>query len=680
VYAWNNPIPTLATDDANMGSVFGDQDLLQKYSNILAGQEGATQKITYEGPFGLNLPGESGETVDGTFVTEYGPLVDLTPNQITQYLNGSFFKGIRAIEFVRTKGRPDSQCILSCQGPLPPTMIPGSWIILSSISIVSDTSPQGEDSKVKLEIEPNAQGSYTVEQSGGSDVSDSKITILPRFFGQIHTVIPRYVTMPNGVISQSTVIQIREWSSLLMTPIRYDSFAIINQTDPVTIIGGLQQSKASEFQNITEDDLSKLLLKLYNPYDIASLVLALVGGLNEQDVPDRLANDNLALPNIATTMPSVPASLLKRLGFPAPDEASSKNPFSHVPGFLTFFSGRQVGAPDMLPEGWDGVFQSKSQLDDYKDLFTRFENSDDEPLSAGLPVLSQLGNASAWDIITSNCDPHINEVFTDILYINTNKTIRCVPAIFVRARPYLTEPSLKNKTIVTQPELLDDWPLYDEVPRVKIDPAVQISLELNNTCTDSPNYIRADFHPATNIFDSNASQVVSTLLQHRIEPLMRRFGGQQLPIQSQYTILKDPTTWFNTLTELGAAWYSELYRTASGTILIKDNSTPLTIGFNVEFQFGTWTLVAQVDAISVSMHVTEQGFYENQTRVSFSRLMMARPDGTLDYLPTGAFTDIFMILSTFDVSSPSNAGADLTPPSGTFDIQQAIDLAKTFIP
>jgi hypothetical protein len=275
----------------------------------------------------------------------------------------------------------------------------------------------------------------------------------------------------------------------------------------------------------------------------------------------------------------------------------------------------------------------------------------------------------------------MNEAYTDILYERSGTQIVARPVIFVRGMPFKTKAAEKLMSnygaLPKDKSIYDTWTYFEDVPRVRIASALITSLSLDNTILSSPNYVYPDYHATDGNVKASYGAQFGAMFHTKLDAEMRRFGGHVFSVPSQYYFSGGgEATWADTRKVLGINWKSFEYRTASGSLTIKDSSIPLTLGMNIQFTIGSYELVAQIEAISVSFRINPSGTKEATTSISFSRLMyvpdIKKPE-TLDFLPAGAMGDLWSVLAP--PAKPASVPAD-----GGLPIDWALNTTSGLIP
>jgi hypothetical protein len=416
--------------------------------------------------------------------------------------------------------------------------------------------------------------------------------------------------------------------------------------------------------------IEEVCTKSFNPYLAAEAFLYMVSGLNENNVgPDSVTSWGLS-----TTMPDIPKTLLERLGWVVSDSppastglGSTGMTVSDTPpinprtafrdGFAVVIAGRQSDSVNNDGD-WNGIFEDGG-IEEFKAFHENYEgNKVLQPDCANISSIAQIGDRSVWDLINGHCDPSMNDIFTDILYeSDTDGNIMARPAIFVRGKPFRTvaaEKLVPWKEYDGLDVFMDSWTLYDDVPRVRVDSTLITTMNISNSSTGLSNYLRAEYTVTGELQDQSQNKEICMIEAARFEGSMRRFGGQQFSIQSRYYNAEDPRLWAAGKVWLGASWELDAYRTASGSITVKDYSLPVSVGMNIQFTVGKYELVAHVEQVAASFIIDEAGNRYSSQTIGFSRLMAINPaTDELDFLPPGAFADIFDVIAAKSMPAPS---------------------------
>lgn len=532
--------------------------------------------------------------------------------------------GVTAVNLNRSKGSPDGHCSVSIVGPLPPMFYVGAWAIVSSIH------------------HPKFGGKTT----------------LVRFIGQIENIDISYNVADSSLMYMLSSIKIREWSSMLRMLVRYDVLSITGSASPlgkaaaaVKLLGASIGTSGAE---ASYNEIEQFMSSAWNPYEMAHLVLKLIGAMNAQDAIST-TDDAVSgkLPNIATTAPFVPKALLNRLGMTF---GNSKNPFES--GFMRVITGIQ-DKPFFNKGDWDGVFSSPF-IDDFVESYKNgYLNNTTHPLTYGLQAMVSQG-ASAWDILTTQCDNSVNEVYTDFLYEElSSESVVANPVIVIRNKPFMLKKIQKGLIDgITIEADLSKFAVYDDLPRHYLSEESILTFRINSTFLNSPNYIRVNYSPAVGLNRTGEGAALAAGLE-RLSPEMERFGGNEMEMTTIYNgteingvnnedgrkggTLDD---WYQQLKSLAKAWYSYNYRMASGILVLKENNFPLSIGNNIQFQFGQYKLVGHIEAIQCDFQVEADGLNTNVTTVTLTHIVQATGDGSLDFVDMTHFGNLLQSTPT----------------------------------
>ena len=531
--------------------------------------------------------------------------------------------GVVSVQFSRSKQAPDSNCEIKMVGPLPPDMIPGSWVVISTVS-----KPLGGETK-----------------------------FLTRFFGQIFAIEPNFESRDDGLLTTTSTIRVREWSYALKVPVKYDILALESQVSAQSFqaLAASKLLKSVDGANPSKD-LVTLLSKAFDPYELGHLVLQMIGAINEGDIiPSAKSGPAIKLPGLAVTMPSMPPAILSRIGIP---DANPKNPFSS--GLVKVITG-------VLPESvynrgdWNGIWIN-TNLDQFAQKMKKgYDNLTIRPKVIGLGTLLQAGSP-AWDILTRQTENSLNECFTDIWFEKDgNGVYSGKPVLVIRDKPYLLKSLRDNPPPEISTQLggtpdLSKFSLYDDVPRINIPTDQIISVRLNNNCVNSPNYIRAQYDIAglgDRFQDAKAALAGIVKLQNEME----RFGGNYEVVRTSFfgqNLQRDSNTaqltpnvttdfftdYFGVLRGLFTLWHSYDYRMANGVMMLKDDNIPISVGLNVQFKLGEYDLVAHVESVQYQYSIDESGLESTNCYITFSRLVKVEEDNSLGFIPPEHFGSV----------------------------------------
>jgi hypothetical protein len=516
--------------------------------------------------------------------------------------------GVTSVSINRSKSSPSGQATIITIGPLASSLVVGSWVVISTAS----------------------------RKSG-------KSKYLMRFIGQIQSLDITYGVEESGLQTTLTQIIVREWSYGLTVPVKYDAISIqagiIGAAQFVQNVslkaisgGGNRDNAATQLQN--------LMAQSYDPYQVSELVLKLIGAVNSDDITNKVdlgADNQFKFPGVAMQMPSVPRGILQRLGL---EVQNPKSPFST--GFVKVMSGVQ-SEPVYSKDNWDGIWKSSS-LDAFKNILEEgYKKINIRPSISGLGALLQNGTP-AWDILSRFSENALNECFTDIWYEEGEEgDIVGKPVIVIRDKPFLLK-SLKEKPA---PELasrfgsvpdLSGWTLYDDLPRLYL-PSEQIaSFRVGVTSMNSPNYINVEYESAS-AADRITAAKSSLAGVARLGNEMERFGAHIGTARTIYMGLSSPRDnnpnsqnaknvnsnyyeeYFGVIKGLFAMWHAYNYRMGNGQITLKDDNIPVSLGTNIQFEIGAFTLCAHVDSVSYTYQIGSDGLETSVCIVSFSRMV-----------------------------------------------------------
>jgi len=515
--------------------------------------------------------------------------------------DSNLIKGLKRISLTRSKASPSSKCSMAFVGPLPDSVYVGVWTVVTSLG-------RGKN--------------------------------LVRFVGQIESIDCSYQVTDEGLLSQQSMVVVREWSSMLEYAVRFDKVSLSNETSKnsvgaaATAANLLAQAKADTLNTIND-----VIAKAYDPLELAQNILSLVGAMNEQDVVQPLQVAGVNLNRIAMTMPEVPQSVIARLRTTTPAQALSKaitpitasNPYAS--GFINVATGT-LTTKIHTDDKWDGIFESGGMDEIKSKMKEGYNNNSFRPLSQGLGAVIQ-SQESVWKMISTTCDPLVYEFYTDIWYEeDASGKIICKPTIVLRDKPAALD--LVAKEHGDNYENIKKFTLYDNIPRITINSASIMSLRINNNLLNSPNYFVINYN--TEALKTGLNTATATeKSRKRIEPEMRRFGGHDfngtamflgnVREQNRAQGLGLPEAsigveeYLGVLSDLMVVSNAYDYRMASGVLTIKDDNYAISIGWNVTFQFGDRILCGHVDAVGLDFYIDETGLEVSNMNLTLSRMV-----------------------------------------------------------
>lgn len=535
-------------------------------------------------------------------------------NKMKKNTNSDLFFGINSIKFARSKHSAESLCNFSITGRLHPSMIPGTWVVISAI----------------------------VSNSVNSE-SDANYTRIIKYIGQIHTIQTSFTAQGDGLLSTTNSVNVREWSHVLSVPIRYDVYSIFHesQNDVRAAIGAL--SSVTGFGS--QKTIDVLTGTNFDPFTLAHAVLTLVGMISSVDRVNPNGEVDYkkyeSLPKFATRTPYIPDSLKQRLDLDSGFSLiPSKDP-SYAQGFVKVLTGIQK---EKIYTYWDGIWKNKDELDEYKDILYKGYQSSDLILPSvnGANLFTQIGK-SAWEMLTQYCNNSFTEVFSDLAYISSNNStsiqggdsinnVFAQPYIMIRDKPFMMKRF--NKEAKHSKGL---WTYYDDLPRIKLSSASIISINFQNTCVTSPNYIRAQFDSSVANRELINSMSINSNSIQVLQQEQEKFGGQEMFMytffipKAQNSVSKI----FGVITEAGKFWYSYLYKMFDAVLVVKEDGIALSVGYNLTFKIGEYELVGHIESFETQFSIDMNGLEHYTTRINLSRVVMVSntTSGDLDFIP-----------------------------------------------
>lgn len=557
-------------------------------------------------------------------------------------------KGVVSISVSRSKSSVQNTASIQVVGDLSPAYAIGNWVVIKSKIGKFNENEKDENFK---------------------NVSSLKEGLI-RFIGQITTIESNYSVMGNGLLLKKATIHIREWSSVLNIPVRLDPYAFSDHAFQTSNVAGrgelLKDSIRNNGTDIALEDLAKDVI---DPFVSASLVLAIIGGLNtdkESGVDLEAAIGKykglINLSRLISRMPSLPQELLTYLQLPKSVRADQPFSTGFVNTLVGVFKTEETkkstamsgyGQKNIDKGSFSGYFSS------FNNLKTMFKNYKDRPVSSNF--LAALGKgASAWSLIQQQLDLTTNEAFTDIWYFKTESgAVTSLPMIVLRDKPFAIKSLLNNKE---NPIKSTNWTAFDDIPRVFVDDVLIQSISTNNSFFNSPNYIQPDFRSGeVGSIRADSPQANYAKAAHRIidNPAIDRFGTIEHYWSTVYSApalqqTKDGKVvfvdWFEDVKKLMYYWHTLNYRFGNASLIIKDNNLPIMIGCNISFPLGENVLCGQVESISWTFSIGMDGSASTTTNVQVSYLCRVKENSdALGLIGPLGFTN----LMDKDLTSPS---------------------------
>lgn len=559
--------------------------------------------------------------------------------------------GIQSVQCHRSKSTPAATCVISLVGPLDESFVIGNWIVVSAVN----------------------EGALAV-----------------RFIGQIEVLNFSYVSQPDGNIVLNTVMEIKEWSSILTSKFLYDvrSAAGSNLASPSQDVGltftqtvasqagdlgGNRQAIMSRMDGIAADS--------FDPFEAVHMILNLMGAVDETELLRRSAlnlTEEQRQQMAGILPPQIPVDILRRVTGQTfnNDVSVSANAYHDMVKVIT-----GIKAPAAFSSSdWNGVFNADGQDNSIQRFKEQMEqNYIHRPYQyRGGSILSSLMNEMVvWDIVSSYCDSAFNEVYTDLWYsTDATGTVYGQPVIVVRDKPFMmrrvlnrTEEFIPFQTasmgINVQQKMNDHWSYYDDLPRVRIQPAAISQADIKVTSATSPNYFSltstSPQYQVTDFINAIALNIHSMVAEQE------RFGGQECIPEIQFangSDTKPPSTpasadvpestnsapnsgetisYYTVLVDTLRVWHGYLYRMGEGQIILHGDIHNISVGFNVQFQIGYFDLVGHVESFSTSYSIDSDGSEHTTTTVQLSRIVWqpANTGNELRFLPMNAWGRLF---------------------------------------
>lgn len=555
---------------------------------------------------------------------------------------------ITSVSLSRSKSSAAGEAIIRTVGLTPACFFVGNWVVVRS-KLGAFTKSQGAGSVVSALKDAGvaAVSNLSASAAGKPVVQDEG---LPRFVGQIYDVSNEYQVEPQtGNLIQTATVRVKEWSTLLFTPVRYDVVVAAGAQD-VTGFFNLLANVVPPPPGLAPDagQLKKISTAVLSPFEMVRLALAYVGALpddNQSAVkqigaalagrakklaaltgesesldPQAAYEAAEAFSQLASRMPVLPQKLLSDLGM---GQVDPRNPFKK--GFAQIASG-VVQGPSTGGEGFPDPLAFRGFFSSPAEFTSSYADPGDRPASINITPDFMYGKP-AWQIIQERCDSATCEVFTDFIYCGDPLKGAVQPVIVHRDKPFALRQFLDAAG-------LSNWTAYDDLPRVWVSEEFISAFSVKSTTQASPNFIKVEpvLTGVRSDYELNRAYLASITV---LKPEQERFGGQETTLSTPYLAFGqkpgDVTAsgWMPQVTFLNYLWKGLNYRFGSGSLVLKDNNVPFMVGQNVSFKFGGAVLCGHVESYSSSFAVNPDGSQVTQTQLELSYICEVQKDGSL---------------------------------------------------
>ena len=666
VFDWKDEVPTQTGGNPGVNTAFAGNNFLDQSVGAL-GVAGDVNKnaylnkdiltslssMSFLGSLGLRLPSGSASLSELQTAFEQNVFAEMDANYVgglkwlLDNADGVSY-GIVSISFSRAKFVANQQCTIVVVGPLPSHTVAGSWVIAS----------------------------IAISDKRASDV-------MPKFIGQIQMVSTDYAVMSSGAVVLRSTITVSSWSNLLLSPVVFDLRAGKGVVDsqPVVAILGTQSAGGSNPMGL--NDILKSAKMVFNPYQSAKFFLSLLGVINASsslstdtstlfrsaasmpEMPraflDRIGfyeDSKTAFANGLVKIiagrqneviaPSIPNDWDGTFGSTSgvdwskfvssyDDFSSSPDKQASMANVLTVAQISNASIWSIITERCDPTLNEV-----YTDIFYDVSNGFVQPRLAivvrGKPFRSSAAEKMCFNSASVPTKPDEKPVTGSIL--NAQPKINSFPInvsdfTSLPAEMETSEAALGEfaATINTEPlppikscvGVYKTWNKYEKIPRIQLDAALIIGMHISNTFLVSPTLFTLGFDGMPERLQGKNVEYLSFQTQ-RHDAEMLRFGSNVRKVTTQYMFLQDPSgadtfPWFAAIGYLNRVWDGFTYRTANGTINIKDPGLALSIGFNLQFTITGVNYIVHIESLDTSFSIDANGSKSTTTTIHFSRMM-----------------------------------------------------------
>lgn len=554
-----------------------------------------------------------------------------------------------------------------------------------------------------IDLDAVRSGNWVVfKTSAKGKINDYLKDGIPRFIGQIYSVIPDYYMDGNGKRGRIIKISIREWSHVFFCPVRYDQYATSGQSTAAQVstikadVRPIAPSSAKSSQSgdsysyqkekteisvppeenrvtapvDTIPSVEVVFATFRQPFQYVLSILALVSNMSKnidsvtaaigQKGVDDIVKAFSNTYKVNMRMPGIPRQLVADHVYTT-DSIGQYDPITPMTtGFLWPIIGVQK---------WDqnqDSFDSKTGLYD----MSQFRGSDitkltyapseaDRPGALLDPRIISSG-ITVDSILSGICDPSSYDYYTDMIYTNDGGVIKACPILVVRDIPF----SIKNYKKVF-PGSVDSkfkWTFFDDLPQTTIRLSSILRIPVVQNILESPTYIRVA--PNSNGVMTGATQSLATFRGTATIPsLQYRFGGKEMVVTT-YAGAVTPEgdgskvsyipEWISEIRNRSVEWYCNNHLWLKMTLILKDSDYLFSIGSNVRIPLGENKpiLVGHVDSVDYRMKMEDTGQIVNQISLTLSRVGMQEISSTTEFngnvspIPPRYISDLFTLDNT----------------------------------
>lgn len=278
-------------------------------------------------------------------------------------------------------------------------------------------------------------------------------------------------------------------------------------------------------------------------------------------------------------------------------------------------------------------------IDRQDGILTSYDTySGDNQESYGFPDPASLYKVNSfWQILMDNCNPVVNELVTDMRWVNGNAKL----TLYKRAKPFINRKTFDHSDDDTVGQSVSK---FSDVRRIKIDLEDVVSINAGTNWRDKFNFIEIRPQPQLNQtnFDTQVkleSQVVDRTAYERegFKPLMQT--AYYMPYDGDEPAPLLAVKWKYLMKE----WYFNTHLMLNGSMTIIGQNQYIQVGDNVmidanvlgpvsfnSLQEGQKAyLLAHVESISHNFQISQEGARSFSTTIQFVRGVITQENGTI---------------------------------------------------
>lgn len=474
-------------------------------------------------------------------------------------------------------------------------------------------------------------------------------TGIVKFIGQVASSSINHFADGDGNLRVTTQLVVREWSHALNMPVKYEQLSALINSKQFTQLNQLV-SDSLKAQKPNSEDVSKIVEKYlsrkFNPFQATEIILSIVGAISTNTSFDKQVQRFES----SNRLPAIPKTLLEENIVAFASNAQSINWISpwDTGAIAQIIGVQKTNKVTKLEEINRSLETYLSALDLEKN--TRPGKSFERPaLNSAFSVVDAIGKASGSNTLY--------EIYTDLVFTkNKDTSWSSTPCLVVRDKPISYKKiwkSVKGEDYAQKFE----WTFIDFVPRVEVDSAAIISININQSISNAYNFLSFSLAPQSFKATVAASEAKANGVRANV-PSQFRYGTQVFEEVVQDYIIAEKLQdiefneisgkWFKAISIKALNYFTHMMLFPTANLHIKDIEYPLSVGNMISIKLPTgMEIVGEVEKINSQIKVQGDGKHTNDTYIDVSKLSMVdSTDGLLMPIPPRVLKNLLKISPT----------------------------------